>query len=1113
MMQSPPPYVPVVEYILKALEHPPFMYVSKLAACCTILFLTRENPELLQELCHKWALRFGQDRAKLTSYIRSRASYCLNTPDVSTELEISDKINGDEVLDTTDGESSGRDRHRSDGNEEDVLDGIHCCDPDTAVQHLLSILNTLLPVYFSWNWHRADYVIQINKEYEAYVREFILPVCTALAPEEGVDDNVHTPWLLPPHTYLKTTKSASDFATPTSGVSQFPQIKAGGVLEGLHGVALNGGGIPSSLKPAGVAAPLSSACMRAPSELEGLGCSTMQMHFAKTPLGRTSAEHHAGIAYNSLPKFSLHQPLFNSESNMEVSTKSTSPVLPTTTVNAAATAAPTFSNTMQYASSQASGSGSISVPIMSPNVMSAGAFNTAAVYGLRFLSLGTYRAALRHNTRGLVTVFHAKYSIRSNEVIEVFQKITAKRLLNPMPTIAVVYAVAEPELSTLYEVSWFPTIVYTPPLPSSQHPIRSVKNHALSQPRSDYDGIRNQNSVGVRPKLKFGHHRHPHRHHRQRFSKGSSVAQSHSTSSRQLSGSDSHLEKSPILAAEASAIGDGAALFEEAERATWMPPSRDAAKQGSRKILEVPKVLTTAIAAAEKTCSAVLHSVAPLVGLSTDKVTVAAATNEVLTPDSTEGVAAATPAQLSLSAGSQQDVWTPVLQPGVSSPLLATITKPPTPSELLFGISVNEMSPVNRGNSSSQHINTVAGSLGNSSFFSYIDDSVVSPTHLSPPVLRQRRRKSLQEIVQNDGHVIYPLHGDLTVPALVEWISSRGASVPHLSKLKDISTCLKSIRQEEKFKRYRELHSAVVTLRRLQGQAQDDFGNGCSSGPSPGSESSGAVPSNKSGLQPSKERPLFIFLGGGMAAGKTTAVAALAKSSWWQGHKEQSVVVNADEFKLPLDCELSSDEAHKHSTRAAENLLVKAVNQGRSIVLDGTMMWKPFVQQVVSMIREAHLTLFKQGVGYDRKTKVEQYFLPDRKRDPALPFPYKIVFLGITVDVETAVPRGFLRKFSSNRGVPISMQLRSFKLFSKNFTDYVAMMDETTLYNNNVFVNLEKGELPPVMAECNEETGNKLLIHDEAAFQQFMKQQQINENAKSVMEVYHSSPVTSTVSM
>nr|ACS87792.1 conserved hypothetical protein [Angomonas deanei] len=1126
MMQSPPPYVPVVEYVLKALEHPPYMYVAKLAACCTMLFLTRENPELLQELCHKWALRFRQDRSKLITHIRTRASYCVNSNEVSTELESSDKIAPEDINDGTDGESSSKDTQRNDDSEEEVFGGIRCCDPDKAVEHLLSILNTLVPMYFSWNWHRADYVIQINKEYEAYVREFILPVCTALAPEDGVDDEEHTPWLLPPHTYLDPTQSTSGFYSPTSGVGPYPVLKGNNVTETRHGITQSGGGISpvtrASANPPG--AP--------PTELEGLGVSVIPNHFTSTPVaGTTNAaaarrggDHRAstGMTAQQLPKFSPLHPISSGGSSKDMPQR-TSPYVPGSTLS---------TSSMQPLQSQASGS-TYSVPAMSPNVMSAGVFNTAAVYGLRFLSLGTYREALRHNTRGLVTVFHAKYSMRSNEVIETLQKITAKRLLNPMPTIAVVYAVAEPELSSLYKVGWFPTIVYTPPLSSQRQRKRGTKNGSFGHlhPHEYDSGDYRPTAAGKRQapmerRAQEAHRRHSHLHRRRRSSHTMAAANANNTTQttptstagaaegcRPLSQSDSLLDMAPAADTH---------YFEEEERVSWDGESTSGTTPASRR----SSVPSPALADNGKSSGAASQIVIPLKCVAVNKSDADGGAAAVpLSATTIAAGAASSPSHLSPSVVSRPEGSAVSLPSGVSGPLSATAPMATTPTELLYGISVEDKTPVScpglsmggcgggATRSPSQPQPPVMGgsSVDNTSLPGSVEDAVSTPQSASRAsgrqlVEQQQQHQPLRDMVEHDDHVIYPLRGELTVPALVEWISARGASVPRLGKLKDVSTCLKSIRQEEKFKRYRELHSAVVTLRRLQGQGESSMSSS-EAGCSPNSRSSGTM-NPRSPQQQQPEQPLFIFLGGGMAAGKTTAVAALATSSWWQGHKEQSVVVNADEFKLPLECELSSVEAHKHSTRAAENLLVKAINQGRSIVLDGTMMWKPFVQQVVNMVRAAHLTIFKQGPGYEKRTKVEQYFVADKARQPALPFPYKIIFLGITVDVETAVPRGFLRKFSTNRGVPISMQLRSFKMFSENFADYVAMVDETTLYNNNVFVNLEKGELPPVMAECNESTGHKLAICDEAAFQQFIKQQQINENADNVMQVYPLSPVT-----
>ncbi|CAJ1992540.1 Zeta toxin [Leishmania donovani] len=1012
MMQSPPPYVPFVEYVLKAIEHPPYMYVAKLAACCTMLFLTRENPELLQELCHKWAIRFAQDRFRLIRHIRKRASYCMNSLDLALHVGRDAKDSSEDTSDDGCAAQSSDDH----SDKRDVAAGMSCCDPDKSVEHLLSILNTLVPMYFSWNWHRADYVIQINKEYEVYVREYVLPMCADLAPNEGADDVVHTPWLLPPHTYLEPTERLLSVDTFTSTAAPRPCVDSprrpsyiastlvGGTAPNKHGI-VSASGTPT----AGNA------------KMDGLNFPSLQQHFTSTSVSKGKPSD--AIVATPLPKLS---PTFGE----------------TLGNDAASTSSPNMMRVSADACNTATRSGF--THIMSPNVMSARAFNAAAVYGLRFLTLSNYRKALQSNTKGLVIVFHAKYSAKSNEVIDMFQKITAKRLLDPMPTIAVVYAVAEPELSSLYKVSWFPTIVYIPPILHRKHCHQHPNPGAYT--RTD--------DAAPLPTLSAP--------------KALAKASAHSAQGPLAKFRCGH---SPVVDAGSPALPHNE---EEASRRT--NGRSGTASQG-----------TTAISGTDDVARSPRNtSMGP----------------RRSTPTRSQGKAykivsdldAASGRHTSASPSSRSDAPSLVVQWTDKR----TTASPPTPTEILFSTPVGE-SARNEFVTTPPQFSSRSSTGANSSIQGGSVEDGVQPLGEDSG---GAERDSLEGILDSGDYVIYPLDGVQTVPALVEWISSRGASVPRLRKMKEFFTCIKTIRQEEKFKRYRELHSAVVTLRRLQGIKED-----LSVTVSGGNRSTHTHTSSTPFHQQLPDQPLFIFLGGGMAAGKTTAVAALAKSSWWESHKEQSVVVNADEFKLPLECEMSLSEAHTHSTRAAENLLVKAINQGRSIVLDGTMMWKPFVQQVVAMVRDAHLTLFKQGPGYNKKTQIEQYFVAEKARQPALPMPYKIMFLGITVEVETAVPRGFLRKFQTNRGVPISMQLRSFKLFAENFTDYVRMVDETTLFNNNIFVKLEKGELPPVLAECSNTTNGQLVVHDDAAFQQFLRQQQINDDADNVLELYPSTPV------
>ncbi|KAK7200779.1 Zeta toxin [Novymonas esmeraldas] len=1093
-MQSPPPYVPFVEYVLKALEHPPYMYVAKLAACCTMLFLTRENPELLQALCHKWAVRFAKDRRQLIRHIRKRASYCINSPEPAPSLVRDGKVDGAESSD--DGCAPlppQAPSHNRDDESGDAI-GVRCCDPDEAVEHLLSILNTLVPMYFSWNWHRADYVIQINREYEAYVREYILPMCVELTPEDGPDDTEHTPWLLPPHTYLEAAQNVTSFYTPTSTVAPYPRthtprrsstMAAGTPVMGISPLPAAGNTNAAFSLGAHYLASAGGSPVVHNAETEWLPFPNLQQHFGGSATGK--GERFGGAASAQLPKFSLP----SGKAALEDGTSAASPssLLPSAQASSSAFSGP-------------------SLPMMSPNVMSARAFNAAAVYGLRFLTLGNYRDALQSNTKGLVTVFHAKYSAKSNDVIDVFQKITAKRLLDPMPTIAVVYAVAEPELSSLYKVSWFPTIVYTPPL-------RYQRSH---QQQSQEPASPAAHSRTVRPYEDYA-----------RPAAAAAADSRKETAATTLATAAAAVVAPALTAISGLARVAAATTAKHALQRPHLPDARHAAvgaaaqhsadtprRIHSRSLQRKQQQLPTAVGSG--------GGVAIGVGCDAHDWVVSTATaSDLATPSTSNSTVSqvCTPVRCISGIGDKSGghpsttAVPPMCIPAastrserggvlVSSPNLGAGVAPPTPSEILFGISVGDSVHSVSMTSPPQFTN---GSLANSSFQSSSMETGILP---AADCDGGQWCESLQDLLNGDDHVIYPLDGVQTVPALVEWIGARGASVPHLRKMKEFFNCIKSIREKEKFKRYRELHSAVVTLRRLQG-IKDDFGVPNSSNNNNSSGSSSTHTPRQSASSPESpqnpDQPLFIFLGGGMAAGKTTAVAALAKSSWWESHKEQSVVVNADEFKLPQECEMASPEAHTHSTRAAENLLVQAINQGRSIVLDGTMMWKPFVQQVVEMVRAAHLTRFKQGPGYNTQTKAERYFVADKARQPALPIPYKIIFLGITVEVETAVPRGFLRKFQTNRGVPISMQLRSFKLFAENFHEYVALVDEVTLYNNNVFVDLDKGELPPILAECTEKTKYQLVVHDEAAFHQFLRQQQINDNAGSVLEVYPVTPV------
>lgn len=99
-------------------------------------------------------------------------------------------------------------------------------------------------------------------------------------------------------------------------------------------------------------------------------------------------------------------------------------------------------------------------------------------------------------------------------------------------------------------------------------------------------------------------------------------------------------------------------------------------------------------------------------------------------------------------------------------------------------------------------------------------------------------------------------------------------------------------------------------------------------------------------------------------------------------------------------------------------MLVEAVNQQRDIVFDGTMMWRPFVEQTIAMVRD-HEHFYKRGPGYHRDAHgrvVERYWerctvdeVPECSRSTGPRWPYRIEIVGCTCDPGLAVARGLWR--------------------------------------------------------------------------------------------------------
>lgn len=106
---------------------------------------------------------------------------------------------------------------------------------------------------------------------------------------------------------------------------------------------------------------------------------------------------------------------------------------------------------------------------------------------------------------------------------------------------------------------------------------------------------------------------------------------------------------------------------------------------------------------------------------------------------------------------------------------------------------------------------------------------------------------------------------------------------------------------------------------------------------------------------------------------------------------------------------------HQSSTDAASSLLVTALNEGRDVIMDGTLSWVPFVVQTVTMARNVHRRRYRMGAGYKVSSNgavTENYWEQIEEEEQPLPEgckkrkPYRIELVGVVCDAYLAVVRG-----------------------------------------------------------------------------------------------------------
>lgn len=109
-----------------------------------------------------------------------------------------------------------------------------------------------------------------------------------------------------------------------------------------------------------------------------------------------------------------------------------------------------------------------------------------------------------------------------------------------------------------------------------------------------------------------------------------------------------------------------------------------------------------------------------------------------------------------------------------------------------------------------------------------------------------------------------------------------------------------------------------------------------------------------------------------------------------------------------------SKQVHQSSTDAASSLLVTALNEGRDVIMDGTLSWVPFVVQTITMARNVHRRRYRMGVGYrvnKDRTVTENYWERIEDEEPEQVGgkkrkPYRIELVGVVCDAYLAVVRG-----------------------------------------------------------------------------------------------------------
>ncbi|KAL9227398.1 hypothetical protein vseg_003089 [Gypsophila vaccaria] len=262
-----------------------------------------------------------------------------------------------------------------------------------------------------------------------------------------------------------------------------------------------------------------------------------------------------------------------------------------------------------------------------------------------------------------------------------------------------------------------------------------------------------------------------------------------------------------------------------------------------------------------------------------------------------------------------------------------------------------------------------------------------------------------------------------------------------------------------------------------------------------------------------KRSPVLLLMGGGMGAGKSTVLKDILLEPFWSVVAANAVVVEADAFKEndviyralslgghPSDMLQTAELVHQSSTNAASSLLVTALNEGRDVIMDGTLSWAPFVEQTIEMARNVHKSRYRMGAGYKvaedgsiNENYWEQVPAHGLKQDKDRK-PYRIELVGVVCDAYLAVVRGIRRAIMVKRAVRVASQLESHKRFASSFTQYCQLVDNARLYCTSAISG------PPRLIAWKDVASRLLVDVEEIKCLTILSE--LNEDAESIYQLH-----------